>query len=103
VPNERVGFYILPLAIGNFCGPLLLGTLFDTLGRRKMIALTFGLSGIMLIAPALLFVFNHLPALTQTVAWLAIFFIASPSASSAYLSASEIFPPETRALAIACF
>lgn len=55
VPNERVGFYILPLAIGNFCGPLLLGTLFDTVGRRKMISATFGLSGVLLIATAILF------------------------------------------------
>src|SRR6201996_2811569 len=103
VKNEQVGFYILPLAIGNFCGPLLLGTLFDTVGRRKMIALTFGLSGVLLIATALLFGLNYLTAVTQTVAWLVIFFIASPAASSAYLTASEIFPLETRALAIACF
>jgi MFS family permease len=103
VPNERVGFYILPLAIGNFCGPLLLGTLFDTIGRRKMISATFGLSGVLLIATAILFGLDHLTAVTQTIAWLAIFFIASPAASSAYLTASEIFPLETRALAIACF
>jgi MFS family permease len=81
----------------------LLGTLFDTIGRRKMIALTFGLSGILLIATAVLFGMNYLTAITQTGAWLAIFFIASPAASSAYLTASEIFPLETRALAIACF
>jgi MFS family permease len=103
VPNERVGFYILPLAIGNFCGPLILGTLFDTVGRRKMISATFALSGILLIVTAILFGFDRLTALTQTVAWLAIFFVASPAASSAYLTASEIFPLETRALAIACF
>jgi MFS family permease len=103
VENDRIGFYVLPLAIGNFCGPLLLGTLFDTVGRRKMIALTFGLSGILLIVTALLFGLNYLTAATQTIAWLVIFFIASPAASSAYLTASEIFPLETRALAIACF
>jgi MFS family permease len=103
VQNEHIGFYILPLAIGNFCGPLLLGTLFDTIGRRKMIALTFGLSGLLLIATALLFGLNYLTAMTQTAAWILIFFIASPAASSAYLTASEIFPLETRALAIACF
>lgn len=103
VPNEKIGFYILPLAIGNFCGPLLLGTLFDTIGRRKMISLTFGLSGVLLISTAILFGLNRLTAATQTVAWLAIFFVASPAASSAYLTASEIFPLETRALAIACF
>lgn len=103
VSNERIGLYILPLAVGNFCGPLLLGTLFDTVGRRKMIALTFGLSGILLIATGVLFGLNYLTAVTQTAAWLVIFFIASPAASSAYLTASEIFPLETRALAIACF
>ena len=103
VPNERVGFYILPLAVGNFCGPLLLGHLFDTIGRRKMISLTFGLSGVLLIVTAVLFGLDRLTALTQTGAWLAIFFVASPAASSAYLTASEIFPLETRALAIACF
>jgi MFS family permease len=103
VPNERIGFYILPLAIGNFCGPLLLGTLFDTIGRRKMISLTFGLSGVLLIFTAALFGLDRLTAVTQTAAWLVIFFIASPAASSAYLTASEIFPLETRALAIACF
>ena len=103
VPNERVGFYILPLAIGNFCGPLLLGTLFDTIGRRKMISLTFAFCGSLLILTAVLFGLDRLTALTQTIAWLAIFFVASPAASSAYLTASEIFPLETRALAIACF
>jgi MFS family permease len=103
VPNEHIGFYILPLAIGNFFGPLLLGTLFDTIGRRTMISATFGLSGALLIGTALLFGLNYLTAVTQTIAWLVIFFIASPAASSAYLTASEIFPLETRALAIACF
>jgi MFS family permease len=103
VPDAHVGFYILPLAIGNFCGPLMLGTLFDTVGRRKMIGGTFALSGILLIVTAILFGMGALTALTQTIAWFAIFFFASPAASSAYLTASEIFPLETRALAIACF
>ena len=103
VPNEQVGFYVLPLAIGNFCGPLLLGHLFDTVGRRKMISTTFALSGVFLIVTAVLFGLDRLTAVTQTIAWLAIFFVASPAASSAYLTASEIFPLETRALAIACF
>jgi MFS family permease len=103
VKDESIGLYILPLAISNFCGPLLLGTLFDTVGRRKMITLTFGLSGVLLIVTAVLFGLNQLTAITQTIAWLVIFFVASPAASSAYLTASEIFPLETRALAIACF
>jgi MFS family permease len=103
VPEQRIGFYLLPLALGNFCGPLLLGTLFDTVGRRKMIAGTFAISGVLLLLTALLFGAGILTEVTQTVAWLVIFFFASAAASSAYLTASEIFPLETRALAIACF
>ena len=103
VPEQRIGFYLLPLALGNFCGPLLLGTLFDTVGRRKMIGGTFAISGLLLLLTALLFGAGILTGVTQTVAWLVIFFFASAAASSAYLTASEIFPLETRALAIACF
>ena len=103
VPNEQVGLYLLPLAIGNFCGPLLLGSLFDTVGRKKMIAGTFAMSGVLLLITAYMFGAGLLSATTQTIAWVAIFFFASAAASSAYLTASEIFPLETRALAIACF
>jgi len=103
VPENRVGFYLLPLALGNFCGPLLLGTWFDTIGRRKMIGGTFAISGVLLLLTAALFGAGMLSAVTQTAAWLVIFFFASAAASSAYLTASEIFPLETRALAIACF
>jgi MFS family permease len=103
VPNESVGFYVLPLAIGNFCGPLLLGSLFDTVRRKKMIAGTFALSGVLLFVTAYMFGEGLLSAATQTTAWVVIFFFASATASSAYLTASEIFPLETRALAIACF
>ena len=103
VPENRVGFYLLPLALGNFCGPLLLGTLFDTIGRRKMIGGTFAISGVLLLLTAALFGAGLLSEVTQTAAWLVIFFFASAAASSAYLTASEIFPLETRALAIACF
>jgi MFS family permease len=103
VPDQDIGYYVLPLAIGNFCGPLLLGAFFDTIGRRKMISSTFALSGLLLIATAVLFGLDRLTAITQTIAWFVIFFFASPAASSAYLTASEIFPLETRALAIACF
>jgi MFS family permease len=103
VPEQHIGFYLLPLALGNFCGPLLLGTLFDTIGRRKMIGGTFAISGVLLLLTALLFGEGLLTAVTQTAAWLMIFFFASAAASSAYLTASEIFPLETRALAIACF
>ena len=103
VPEQRVGFYVLPLAIGNFCGPLLLGSFFDTIGRRKMIAGTFAVSGLLLLLTAYLFAAGLLTQITQTAAWCVIFFFASAAASSAYLTASEIFPLETRALAIACF
>jgi MFS family permease len=103
VPGERAGIYLLPLAAGNFLGPLLLGHLFDTVGRRRMIGFTFAIAGIMLLAAGALFVAGVLTSMTQTIAWIVIFFFASAAASSAYLTASEIFPLETRALAIAVF
>src|SRR4029077_20524875 len=103
VPNEQVGLYLFPLAIGNFCGPLLLGSLFDTVGRKKMIARTFAMTGVLLLVTASMFGAGLLSAITQTIVWCIIFFFASAAASSAYLTASEIFPLETRALAIACF
>lgn len=103
VSEQAVGLHFLPLALGNFCGPLLLGALFDTLGRKRMIAATFGLSGVLLVATAVLFGAGALDATTQTAAWILIFFFASAAASSAYLTVSEIFPIESRALAIALF
>jgi MFS family permease len=84
-------------------GPLLLGHLFDTVGRRRMIAGTYGISGILMAITAYLFHAGMLDAWTQTACWVGIFFVASAAASSAYLTASEIFPLETRALAIATF
>src|SRR6202790_1702978 len=103
VPSERIGLYLLPLAIGNFCGPLFLGSLFDTVGRKAMIAGTFAISGFLLLFTAYLFAAGFLSPGTHTIAWFSIFFFASAAASSAYLTASEICPLETRALAIACF
>jgi len=103
VPEGDIGLYFLPLALGNFCGPLTLGALFDSIGRRRMIAGTFGLSGLLLFGTAALFTLGSLTAVTQTAAWVLIFFFASTAASSAYLTASEIFPIESRALAIALF
>jgi MFS family permease len=103
IPRGSVGLYVLPLAVGNFLGPVLLGHFFDTLGRRRMIAGTYGLSGAMLAGVAVLFGLGLLTPLTTTLCWIAIFFVASAAASSAYLTASEIFPLETRALAIALF
>ena len=103
IPSSHVGWYILPFAAGNFLGPVLLGPLFDTLGRRIMIALTYGVSGILLAGSGYLFSIGVLDAQTQTIAWMVIFFFASPAASAAYLTVSETFPLEVRALAIALF
>ena len=103
VPAGRVGWYILPFAAGNFLGPLALGRLFDTLGRRFMIAATYAVSGILLTCTGYLFSKDLLSAETQTIAWMIIFFFASAAASAAYLTASETFPLEIRALAIAFF
>ena len=98
-----VGWYLLPFAAGNFLGPLLLGRLFDTIGRRPMIAFTYAVSGILLAVSGYLFMLGVLSAQMQTVAWMVIFFFASAAASAAYLTVSETFPLEIRALAIACF
>ena len=103
VPEQNVGSYLLPFALGNVLGPLLLGHLFDTIGRKKMITATYGLAGILLALTGWLFHAGLLTAQTQTLAWTIIFFIASAAASSAYLTVSEIFPLEIRALAIAIF
>jgi len=103
IPANHVGWYILPFAAGNFLGPLLLGRLFDTMGRRAMITLTYGVSGVLLALSGYLFSIGALTAQTQTIAWMVIFFFASPAASAAYLTVSETFPLEVRALAIALF
>jgi MFS family permease len=103
VPEQNVGSYLLPFALGNVLGPLLLGHLFDTIGRKPMITITYGLAGILLALTGWLFHAGVLTAQTQTLAWTIIFFIASAAASSAYLTVSEIFPLEIRALAIAIF
>ena len=103
VADADVGLYLLPFAAGNFLGPLLLGRWFDTIGRRPMIALTYATSGLLLFITAWLFVRGVLDARTQTIAWSVVFFFASAAASSAYLTVSESFPLELRALAIALF
>ena len=103
IPNAQVGWYILPFAAGNVLGPLLLGRLFDTLGRRPMIVFTYMMSGILLALTGWLFAAGLLSAREQTIAWSVLFFFASAAASSAYLTASETFPLEIRALAIAVF
>ncbi len=103
VPGGKVGWYLLPFALGNFLGPIVLGRAFDTIGRRKMIAFTYAASGLLLIGSGALFARGALTVEEQTVAWMVIFFFASAAASSAYLTVSESFPLEIRALAIAVF
>jgi MFS family permease len=103
IAADQVGWYILPFAAGNFLGPVLLGRLFDTLGRRPMIAFTYAVSGLLLAGAGYLFAEDLVSARTLTVAWSVIFFFASAAASAAYLTVSEIFPLEIRALAIAFF
>jgi MFS family permease len=100
---DHVGWYLLPFAAGNFLGPVFLGRLFDTVGRRPMIAATYGISGVLLAGAGYLFAIGALSATGQTIAWMVIFFVASAAASSAYLTVSETFPLEIRALAIAFF
>jgi MFS family permease len=103
VDSSVTGLYLLPFAIGNFLGVLVLGSFFDTIGRKQMIAATYTASAALLVVTGWLFATDALTVVTLTALWTAIFFIASPAASSAYLTVSEIFPLETRALAIAFF
>lgn len=103
VPSEHIGWYVLPFALGNFCGPLLLGRLFDVVGRKVMISGTYVLSGVLLAISGYLFQQELLSVVQQTIAWMVIFFFASAAASSAYLTVAETFPLEIRALAIAVF
>ncbi|MGB6943673.1 MAG: MFS transporter [Bryobacteraceae bacterium] len=103
VPAESVGYWLLPLSVGNFLGPLLIGRLFDTVGRKKMITITYSASGILLAIASWLFLKDWLSLFTQALSWSIIFFIASAAASSAYLTVSEVFPLEIRGLAIAVF
>ncbi len=103
VPVHDVGWYILPFALANVLGPLILGPLFNSVGRKPMIAFTYAISGVLLAVSGWLFAHNYLSATQQTIAWSLIFFFASPAAGSAYLTVSEVFPVEIRALAIAVF
>jgi MFS family permease len=103
IPAGSIGWYILPFSLGNFVGPLLLGPLFDTIGRKPMIAFTYATSGVLLIVVGYLFREEMLSAAALTACWSGIFFFASAAASAAYLTVSESFPLEARALAIAFF
>ncbi|GEO98503.1 MFS transporter [Methylobacterium haplocladii] len=103
VPGDKVGWYLLPFALGSFMGPLLLGRLFDTVGRRPMIAFTYGISAVLLAVAGYLFKIEVFGPVGQTAVWMVVFFFASAAASSAYLTVAETFPLEIRALAIATF
>jgi MFS family permease len=128
VPDKRTGAYVLCMAVANLLGPILLGRLFDTVGRRVMITSTYALSGVVIIITELLFLHGRVPAdpdaglgeslrhglavlfangqltpETQTLLWAVAFFFASAAASAGYLTVSEIFPVEMRGLAIALF
>jgi MFS family permease len=104
VPADRTGVYVVCMAVANFLGPLLLGRFFDTVGRRKMITATYAFSGVAIIATELLFLSGHITSpVVQTLLWGLAFFSASAAASAGYLTVSEIFPLEMRALAIALF
>src|SRR3546814_8359728 len=94
VPADRIGLYILPFAAGNFLGPLLLGGLFDRIGRRPMISFTYAMSGVLLLITASLFFAGAVNARGLTIAWSVVFFFASAAASSAYLTVGESFPLE---------
>lgn len=103
VADTRVGLYIFPFALGNVLGPLVLGPFFDHVGRRRMIALTYVLAGVTLALTAWAFLEGWLDARSQALCWSVVFFLASAAASSAYLTVSEVFPLEMRALAISLF
>lgn len=103
VPTDKIGWYLLPFAAGNFLGPLLIGRLFDTWGRRPMLILTYGVSGLLLAATGYLFAADLVSLSQLTAAWVVVFFFGSAAASSAYLTVSESFPLEVRALGIALF
>jgi MFS family permease len=103
VPATSVPLFLIAFAVGNLAGPLAIGRFFDTIGRKTMIAGTYIMSGVLLGVSAFLFNAGLLTATTQTIAWSVIFFVASPGASAAYLTVSEIFPLEVRAKAIAVF
>jgi MFS family permease len=103
ISSDKVSLFIFPFAVGNMLGPILLGPLFDSVGRRIMVGGTYVTAGILLLVTGWLFERGSLTALTQTLLWCLIFFVASAAASSAYLTVSEVFPIEIRAQAIAFF
>ena len=103
IEASTVPYFLLPFAFGNLLGPLLLGRLFDTVGRIPMIAGCYFLSGGLMALTGYLFYLDILSAVTQTILWCIVFFFASAAASAGYLTVSEVFPMEIRAMAIALF
>ncbi len=103
IEASTVPYFLLPFAFGNLLGPLLLGRLFDTVGRVPMIAGCYFLSGGLMALTGYLFYVDILSAVTQTILWCIVFFFASAAASAGYLTVSEVFPMEIRAMAIALF
>jgi MFS family permease len=103
VPTSTIGLYLLPFALGNFLGPLLLGRFFDTIGRKQMISFTYAMAGLLLALTGYVFWTGSFTVTTHLLAWSSIFFFASAGASAAYLTVSEVFPVEIRAMAIAFF
>jgi hypothetical protein len=102
VPAEKLGLFLVPLALGNWLGPITLGRLFDTVGRKPMIAGTYIASGVLFALTAWLFQIGVLTAFTPAVCWSVMFFVASSAASAAYLTVSEIFPLETASARWCC-
>jgi MFS family permease len=103
VSSGHTEYYFMFFAVGNLSGPLTIGRFFDSIGRRKMISGTYLISGLLLAVSAVMFKAGELGPVSQTVWWCVIFFFASSGASAAYLTASEVFPVEVRAKAIAVF
>lgn len=103
VSASHAGLLFLPLALTNFIGPVILSRLFDTIGRRKMISLSFLLTGLIFATSDVLFLRGHLGVVSQALWWAASFFFAASASGSAYLTTSELFPQAIRASAIAIF
>jgi MFS family permease len=103
VTDKQIPWHLLPFAIASFLGPLTIGRLFDTVGRKKMISITYGSAGLLLAGTAIPFAMGHLGPKGVGICFSMVFFIASSAASAAYLTVSEIFPLELRAFAIAVF
>jgi MFS family permease len=103
VSDQQMPIHLLPFALGSFCGPMLLGKLFDKIGRKPMITATYAIAGVLLAAVCVPFAHGSIGVKGLGICFTVIFFVASSAASAAYLTVSEIFPLEIRAFAIAIF